>query len=133
MFSVFVSQKVIADENVRFTDHESGIRFPDCSKLAISLKNSNDVTIHRHELIVKAFWRFHVSFVKLSYCFKFHVNIITDEIRNTPVWVLPNIWRLGWVKDTKFRINFSDGVLLNYPKREGYSLYFFLSYLLETQ
>ena len=29
------------------------------------------------------------------------------EIRNTPVWVLPNIWRLGWVRDTKSGTNVS--------------------------
>ena len=25
-----------------------------------------------------------------------------SEIRSTPICVLPNIWRLGWVRDTKF-------------------------------
>ena len=25
-----------------------------------------------------------------------------QENGNTPVWVLPNIWRLEWVRDTKF-------------------------------
>ena len=53
-----------------------------------------------------------------SYWSKFHVNIMTGsgvmtvfvykglatnlEIRYTPVSVLPNIWRLGQVRDTKF-------------------------------
>ena len=57
------------------------------------------------------FWHCFVSLVKFSYWCKFHVNIITGfvvmatffykaltrnpEIRNTPVWVFPNIWRLG--------------------------------------
>ena len=52
---------------------------------------------------------------------KFHVNIINGsgvmtvsfykglirnlEIGDTPVWVLPNIWSLGRVKDTKFGAN----------------------------
>ena len=48
------------------------------------------------------------SLVKFSYWSKFHCNIMTGsgvmtifiyrdwpEIRNTPVWILPNIWRLG--------------------------------------
>ena len=55
-----------------------------------------------------------VSLIKFSYWFKFHVNIITGsgvmvvfffrnwpEIGNTTIWVLPNIWRLGRVRDTK--------------------------------
>ena len=28
-----------------------------------------------------------------------------SENGNTPVWVLPNIWRLEWVSDTKFGTN----------------------------
>ena len=61
---------------------------------------------------------FFVSLVNFSYWSKFHVNIITGsgimiifyykgmtrnpEIGNIPVWVLPNIWRLGGVIDIKF-------------------------------
>ena len=93
----------------------SGIRPPDCSKLAKNPKNDNDVTIFRHDVNVKFFWRCFVSLVKFSYWSKFHVNIITGsgimtiffykgltrnpEIGNTPVWALPNIWRLGRVMD----------------------------------
>ena len=67
------------------------------------------------------FWRCRVSIVKFSYWLKFHVNIITVsgvmtifvykgltrslEIKNIPVWVFPNIWMLGWAKDTKFGPN----------------------------
>ena len=67
------------------------------------------------------FWRYFVSLVKFSYLPKFHVNIITGsgvmtiffykrltrnpEIGNTPVWVLPNIWRLGGVRDTLARMS----------------------------
>ena len=96
----------------------SGIRPPDCSKLAKNPTNNNDVTICRHGTIIKFFWRRFVALVKYSYWSKFHVNIITGsgiitiffykgltrnpEIGNTPVWVLPNIWRLGQVMDTKF-------------------------------
>ena len=42
-----------------------------------------------------------------------------------PVLVLPNIWRLGGVKDTKFRKNFSNEQLLNAAKSQGYSFYRF--------
>ena len=68
-------------------------------------------------------------FVNFSYWFKFHVNIITGsgvmaiflykglarnpETWNTLVWVLPNIWRLGQVRDTKFGTNVSNEMLLN--------------------
>ena len=78
----------------------SGIRPPDCSKLAKNPKNDNDVTIFRHDVNVKFFWRCFVSLVKFSYWSKFHVNIITGsgvmtiffckgltrnpDIRNTP-------------------------------------------------
>ena len=63
---------------------------------------------------------------------KFHVNIITGsgimtnffckgltrnpEIRNTPVWVLPNIWRLERVMNTKFGVNVSNRVSTNATK-----------------
>ena len=43
------------------------------------------------------------------------------EIRNTPVWVLLNIWRLGQIKDTKFDTNISNKTLLNAAKCQGYS------------
>ena len=104
----------------------------DCSKLAKNTKNDNVVTILRHDVIVNLFWRFFVSIVKFSYWSKFHVNIITGsgittiffykgltrnpEIGNKPVWVLPNIWRLGWVTDTKFDTNISNRMLLNAAK-----------------
>ena len=87
----------------------------------------------------KFFWRCFVYLVKFSYWSKFHVNIIAGswiitiffykgltrnlEIGNTPVWVLPNIWRLGQVMDTKFSTNVSNKILLNATKFQGYSSY----------
>ena len=119
----------------------SGIRPPNCSKLAKNPKNDSDVIISRHDLIVKIFWRANVSLVKFSYCSKFHINIITGsgimtiffyegltrnlEIRNTPVWVLPNIWRLGRAMDTKLGTNVFNRMLLNVAKFQGYSFYRF--------
>ena len=47
------------------------------------------------------------------------------EIGNTPVWVLPNIWRLGRVMDTKFATNAANKMLLNAAKFQGYSFYCF--------
>ena len=99
-----------------FTDYASGIQVPNCSKLIINWQNDNDVTIFWHDIIVKFFWRCFVCLVKFSYSSTFHDNIITGsgvmiiffykeltrnlEIRNTPLWFLPNIWRLREVRDT---------------------------------
>ena len=80
-------------------------------------------------------------FVKFNYWLKFHVSIINGsgvmtiffykgltrnpEIRNTPVWVLPNICRLEEVRDTKFGTNVTNEMLLNAAKCWGYSFYRF--------
>ena len=96
------------------------IRLVDCLKLAINWKN--DITICWHDVIVNFFWRFHVSLVNFSYWSKFHVNSITGSGVKDNIWlttnteigknlsclVLPNIWRLGQVKDTKFDANVSN-------------------------
>ena len=98
----------------------------------------------RHSLSTRRhchFFMFRVSLVKLSYRSKFHVNIITGsrvmtiffykgsdgnlEIGQMSVWVLPNIWRLKQVRNTKFDTNVSDEMLLNAAKWQGYSLYRF--------
>ena len=107
-----------------------------CPESGLWQKNDNDVTIFRHDIIVKFFWRCFVSFFKFSYWPKFHVNIITGseiitisfykgltrnpEIGNTPVWVLSNIWRLREVMDIKLGTNVSNKVLLNAAKLQGY-------------
>ena len=104
-------------------------------------KNGTDVTIFRHDVIVKFFWCCFVSLIKFSYWSKFHVNIITGsgvmtisfykeltrnpQIGNTPAWVLPNIWRLRRVRNTKFGTNISNKILLNAEKCQGYSFYRF--------
>ena len=56
LFSVSVRQKVTITKNIAFADSVSGIWPPDCSKLAKNLKNGNDVTIFRHDIIVNFFW-----------------------------------------------------------------------------
>ena len=127
-------------ENKSFTDCASWIRHLDCAKLAINWKNGNYVTICRH-VIIKNFWRCFTSLVKFSCLSKFHVNIITGsrvvtiffykgltrnlEIGNTPVRVLPNILRLGRVRDTKVGTTVSNKILLNALKSQGYSFYRF--------
>ena len=105
------------------------MQLPDCSKLTVNWKNGNDVTIFWHDVIVKFFRRCLVSPVTSSYWFRFHVNIITDSgvmiisLRdwNTRVWVLPNIWSLGQVKNTKFGTNAFSKMLLNATKCQVYS------------
>ena len=110
-------------------------------KLAKNVKNNNEVTIFRHDVIVKFFWRCFVSLANFSYWSKFHANIITGsgimtiffykgltrntEIENTPVWVLPNIWRQGQVMYVKFGTNISNRMLLNAAKYQGCSFYRF--------
>ena len=87
------------------------------------------------------FWRCFVSLVRLSYWSKFHVNMITGsgvmaiffykgltrnlKSRNTRVWILPNIWGLRQVRDTKVAQNISNEMSLNAAKWQGYSFYRF--------
>ena len=141
LFSVFIKQKVTITENITFAYSVSGILPPDCTKLAKNPKNDNDVAISWHNVIVKIFWRGFISLVKFRYWSKFHVNIVTGsgimailfykgltrnlEIGNTHVWILPNIWRLGRVMDTKFGTNVSNKIWLNAAKFQGYSFYNF--------
>ena len=47
------------------------------------------------------------------------------EIGNTPACVLPNILRLGRVRNTKFCMNVSNEMLLNAAKCQDYSFYRF--------
>ena len=79
---------------------------------------------------------------QVSYCSKFHFNIMTvfgvmtiflykkltknPEIGNTRVWFLPNIWRLGQVRNTKFCTTVSNKKLLNVAKYHGNSFYIVL-------
>ena len=77
----------------------------------------------------KLFGRCFVFLTKFSYWSTFRVNTITGsgvitiyfykgltrnpEIGNTPVSVLPNIWRLGQVGDTIFGKDVSNEMSLN--------------------
>ena len=108
--------------------------------LVANRKNDNDVTIP-DMMSSSIFLMSLFSLVKFSYWSKFHFKIITgsrimtiffykgltrnSEIRNNPVWVWLNIWRLGPVRDTKFCKNISNEMLLNAAKCQGYSFYGF--------
>ena len=141
MFSAFVRKKVAINEKITFPDSVSGIWPPDCSKFPKNPKNFNDVTIFPHGVNVNFFWRCFVCIVNFSYWSKFHVNMITGsgimtiffhkgltgnpEIGNVSVWFLANIWTLGQFINTKFGTNFSNRMLLNAAKFQGYSFYRF--------
>ena len=73
-----------------------------------------------------------VCLAAFSYCSRFHVNIVTgsgvktlsfhkeltrnSEIGNVSVSVLPNIWRLWQIRDTKFGTSLSNKTLLKVEK-----------------
>ena len=114
-----------------------GSGFPIALKLAINRKIKYDVTTFRK--FIKCFWSCTISPVKFSHWPKFHFNIMTGvtkifaykgltrnlEIVNTSVWVLLSILRLGQVRDTEFGPNFSNKMLLNALKCQGYGFYRF--------
>ena len=79
--SVFSFCKTKSFLNVSFTDYASGIRVPNCSKLAINRKNDNDIPICQHDAIVNFFWRCFVSFVKVSYWSKFTTFTVSELLR----------------------------------------------------
>ena len=47
------------------------------------------------------------------------------ETRDSPIWVLPNIFRLRWVRDTKFGTDVPNEMLLHAAKCQGYSFFHF--------
>ena len=95
---------------------ESGFQippnWPEIGKMTMMSQFSNMMSQFSN-IIIKFFWHCFFSLTVLSYWSKFHVNIITGsgvvaiffykgvtrnpEIGNNPIWVLPNIWRLGQV------------------------------------
>ena len=104
----------------------------------LSNKTRNFLTLCHHQIF---FWYWLVSLFKFSYWSKFHDNTITgsavmivdfykvltrnSKIGYTPDWVLPNMWRLGQVRNTKFGMNLSNKMLLHAAKYQGYSFYCF--------
>ena len=57
----------------------SEIQLQDGCKLAINSKKNNNVTICRHDVFVKLFWRCRVSIVNFRYWSNFYVNIMTGS------------------------------------------------------
>ena len=148
MFVIFVT-------NMSFMDYASGIRLPDCSKLAVNWKNGNDIAILGHDVIINIFdvVLFLLSSLVTGPTFMSISSLVLElwqfpfirdwpEIRksgippsenrkyprpktgNTPVWVFPNIWRLGWVRNTKFSTKVSTiSKLLRENKQGGVKLH----------
>ena len=66
------------------------------------------------------------SISSLSYEVYFHKRLTRNlKIRNTTIWVLPNIWRLRRVRDAKFSTNGSNKMSLIAAKWQSYSFYRF--------
>ena len=55
------------------------------------------------------------------------------EIGDTPVCVLPNIWRLGQVRDTKFSMDVSNEILLDAAKLSRVTAFTVLELLRKNQ
>ena len=121
-------------------DHASGGWLPNCSKLARNLKVTmtssfpdktsasgfSDVAVFLLSSLVTG-----PSFMSISlllqklwqlFCKKLTRN---PKIGNTTVWVLSNIWRIGWVRDRKFGSNVSKEKLLNAANFQAFSSRYF--------
>ena len=137
----FCKKKFTINGNISFTDCASRIRLSGCSKLTVNWKYHNEFSTFRRSIIVTFFLTVSCFPFQVIYWSKFHVNIITGsvvvtiffykgltknpEIRNTPDWVLPDLWRLGRVRNTKFDTNVSNKMFLNTAKCQGYRFYRF--------
>ena len=73
-------------------------------------------------LLVQVSYQYHYWFWVML-IFLYNGLTRNPKIRNILLWVFPNIWRLGRVRDTKFGINVSNEMLLNTAKYQGYSFY----------
>ena len=82
------------NENVSFADYASGIRLPDCSKLAINRKKDNDATTRQNEVIVNFSWRYFVSLVKCTYCFMPISSLILEWCQFSFIRDWPKIQKL---------------------------------------
>ena len=61
---------------------------------------------------------------KFSFKLRLKRKYRIPEIGNTPIWVLPNIWRLGQAMDTTFGRNVCNSMLVNAENPQRYSFYY---------
>ena len=90
MFSVFGRKKVTVDENVSFTDYVSGIRLPDCSKLAKNRKNNNYVTICWYDVITKIFFEIVLFFLS---------SLVTGPSFMSISSLVLELWQFSFIRD----------------------------------
>ena len=67
----------------------SGIRSPDCSKLAKTPKNDNDVTIFRHDVNVKILWR----------CLFLLSSLVTGPSFLSISSLVLELWQFSFIRD----------------------------------
>ena len=117
----------------------SDIRFPDCSKLGNKLEKwghnlltwSSSLNVYDDTLFLLKSLITGPSFMPISSLVLelWQFSFIRDwpDIQNLeyPHLILPNIWRLGRIRDTKFGTNISNNMLLNAAKCQCYSMYRF--------
>ena len=116
----------------------SKIQLLDCTNLAINCKNGNGVKISDMMswsnffdvvLLLLSSLVTDLSFMSISSLvlelWQFHFIRDWPENRNIPIRVLPNICRLGGVRDTKFDTKVCNKMLVNAAKCQGYSFYCF--------
>ena len=76
------------------------------------------------QLLVQVSCEYHLWY--WSYDNFFHKELTRNpEIENFSVWILASIWRLGWVRDTKFSTSVCNEMLINTAKCQGCSFYRF--------
>ena len=98
------------NENLSYIDHASGIRLPDGCTLVINRKKDNDVTNCCYDVFIFPSLVIGLSFMSISWLVLvlWQFSFIKDwpESGNQKnIWVLPNIWRLGRVGNTKLGTN----------------------------
>ena len=119
----------------------SEIRLPDCSKLAINWNIDNDIIFfwiwHHRQIILMGFYFSCQVYLLIQVSSQYHDWFWTydnfllwgidqkSKNWNCPVWVLPNIWTLGQVRDTRFGTIISNKMLLNATQCQSCNFYCF--------
>ena len=97
----------------QFVDMTSSPHFSDIVLFLLSILVTG-ASFMSISLLVLELWKF--SFKALTR---------NPEFGNTPVWILPNIWRLGQVTDTEFGTIVCNKMIVNAAKCQVYSFYRF--------
>ena len=143
LISVLIIYKANVYGNISFTDHESGFRHPDCSKVDLKWEKwplSRKMIMMPEFVNMTSSTNFFnvVVFYLSSFVSNFHFIIITGfgvmtifvykglagnlEYENTQVWIFLFKWPLRRARDTKFCKHISNKIFLVSTKRHDYSL-----------